>query len=411
MNQKIRISFIAHSFKEDEDYFFDKNYCVSTFQKEVPFEEIGSNLAKEIVAVYFDEEFTFVLNTVPEKEKLVGVRNEFLNEIAKEKVFSTNIYSIFGRLIFLEGDLSKDNFQFKVKDDLKDTKVDSAIIPKNIFFKILSFFSSRKKTQNRKIMVLTHSFCNLIKAPNFSYQNTIRNAKFKLFYVQKATTKYLLKNVKASRFAPFTMDMGKAIDLSPTTNGFSIPELRSEQNEIVTDELYQTASQEHIRYGAINPAKVLKHNPFVVSAYSHSLDCVVILNFPAQIGKKLQQKYKINQKLLAINTYSLEAESGCTKEDEIEIDLIEGEKSHRRWKNVLPLIADFMVVNKDKHLINYIQREILENEEWERLNDKTSVYFKKFPSGCRLGLLIYHRYPTASFLKEYFPERMDESIL
>lgn len=406
MSEKIRISFIAHSFKGNEAYFFDKNYCTPTFVKEIPFEEVGSNLKEETVVVYFHHQFTFVLNAVPEKNRSLKKLNELLNLMTKEEVFSTDIYSLFGQLIMLEGKPLEEDFSFSVKDKLKVTQEDNAKIKPNDFFKSFSLFWSKKGISRRRVMAITNSFCNFFNAPNFSFKDSVRYAKFKVFRVQREEKKYMLENSKASRFAPFTMDMKKAINLSPKTHGFQIPELRNEQNEIVTEELYRNVQKESLRYGAINPAKVLRHSPFVVSVYSHSLDCVVILNFPKKLGERLQQKYRVNQKLLAVNTYMQEAESGFADEDSIEIDLIEGERSNGIWKNALPVITDFITYDKDQYIINYFQTEILKQEEWNRLNEKTSIYFKKFPTGCRLGFLIYHRYPTTAFLKKYFPERI-----
>ena len=257
-------------------------------------------------------------------------------------------------------------------------------------------------------MAITHSFCNAFNAPDFSYKGSIRDAKFKIFRVQRQEKKFMRKNSKASRYAPFSIDMEKAIDLSPTTHGYQVPELRAEENVLVTEELYRDVTKESIRYGDINPAKVLRHNPFVVSVYSSSLDCVVNLNFPMKLGERLQQKYQVNQKLLSVNSYMREAESGYAEDGQIEIDLIEGEKSNGFWKNVLPVITDFITHDKDRFIINYYQDEMIKQEEWTRLNEKTNVYFEKFPSGCRLGFLIYHRYPTTAFLKEYYGERLKE---
>ena len=92
MNQKIRISFIANSFKENEDYFFDKNYCTPTFVKEVPFDEVGDHLEKGTVAVYFHKQFTFVLNTVSDMERSLKELNELLDLMTEEETFSTDIY-------------------------------------------------------------------------------------------------------------------------------------------------------------------------------------------------------------------------------------------------------------------------------------------------------------------------------
>ena len=409
MDQKIRISFIANSFQENEDYFFNKNYCTSTFVKEVPFEEVGNNLEAGTVAVYFHHQFTFVLNTVSEMERSLKKLNELLDFMTEEETFSTDIYSLFGQLITLEGKPLEKDFSFSVKDKLKVSHDNTATIESNAFFKLFSFFWSKKGIHRRRVIALTHSFCNLINAPDFSFKGSIRNAKFKIFRVQREEKKFMLKNSKASRYAPFTMDMKKAIDLSPTSHGYDIPELRNEENEIVTEELYRTVKKESIRYGDINPAKVLRHDPFVVSVYSSSLDCVVILNFPQKLGARLQQKYQVNQKLLSVNSYMREAESGYAEDGKIELDLIEGEQSNGFWKNVLPIVMDFITHDKDRYLINYYQNEIIQQEEWVRLNEKTNVYFEKFPAGYRLGFLIYHRYPTTAFMKEYYPERLEKS--
>ena len=410
MDQKIRISFIAHSFQGNKDYFFDKNYCTPTLIKEVPFREVGDHLGEGMVAVYFHHQFTFVINAVAEMERTLKELNELLDLMTEEETFTTDIYSLFGQMITLEGKPLEEDFAFSVWDKLKKIKEDVATIKPNNFFKLFSFFWSKKTIHRNRVMAATHSFCNTFNAPDFSYKGSIRDAKFKIFRVQRQEKKYMGKNSKAGRYAPFTMDMKKAIDLSPTTHGYNLPELRNEENEIVTEELYRDVNKESLRYGDINPAKVLRHDPFVVSVYSSSLDCVVVLNFPQKLGKKLQEKYQVNQKLLSVNTYNRVAESGYAEEGKIEIDLIEGERSNGFWKNVLPVITDFITHDKDRYIINYFQNEMIKPEEWNRLNEQESVYFGKFPSGCRLGFLIYHRYPTTAFLKEYYPERLkDES--
>jgi len=406
MNQKIRISFIANSFQGNEDYFFDKNYCTPSLVKEVPFNQVGDNLSEGMVAVYFHHQFTFVLNAVSENERTLKKLNELLDFMTEEETFTTDIYSLFGQLITLEGKPMEEDFAFSVWDRLKAIREDVATIEPNGFFKFFSIFWSKKGIHRRRVMGITHSFCNTFNAPDFSYKGSIRDAKFKIFRVQRQEKKFMGKDSKASRYAPFTLDMKKAIDFSPTSHGYNLPELRNEENELVTEELYRDVTKESLRYGDINPAKVLRHNPFVVSVYSSSLDCVVNLNFPMSLGERLQEKYQVNQKLLSVNSYMREAESGYADEGGIEIDLIKGERSNGFWKNVLPVITDFITHDKDRFIINYYQDELITQEEWNRLNEKTNEYFKKFPSGCRLGFLIYHRYPTIAFMKEFYPERM-----
>lgn len=68
---------------------------------------------------------------------------------------------------------------------------------------------------------------------------------------------------------------------------------------------------------------------------------------------------------------------------------------------------DFITHDKDRYLINHYQNEIIKPEEWDSLIEKTTAYFKKFPQGCRLGFLIFHRYPTAAFMKEYYPHVLE----
>lgn len=409
MNQKIGINFIAHSFKGNEQYFFDKNYCEPTFIKEIPFDKVGDNLEKDVVAVLFHEKFTFVLNVIPEKERSSIRLGKLLNVMTDEEIFSTDIYSFFGKTISFEGKALEDKFSYSVKEQLEELNKGEANIPRSGFFKFLSLFWSKQGIYRRRVMTITNSFCSSFSAPDFSYSSSIRWEKFKIYKVTRERKKYMLKNSRASRYAPFSMDMKKAIDLSPSVNGFQIPELRDERNRVVTEELYRDVKKESLRYSAINPAKVLRHDPFVVSVYSHSLDCAVMLNFPAKLGKRLQGQYQVNQKLLAVNSYMKAAESGYAEPDSIEIDLIEGEKSNNTWKNVLPVIADFITHDKDQHLIKYYQNKIFKQEEWDRLNEKTNVFFKKFPTGCRLGLLIFHRYPTNAFMKEYYPEKLEEN--
>lgn len=199
----------------------------------------------------------------------------------------------------------------------------------------------------------------------------------------------------------------KAVKLSPTENGLEFPDLVNEFDEKITEKLNRTMLRQQIRYGMISPAKVLRHNPFMVAVYAESLDCVVNFLYPGPIGKELQQKYRINQKLITVNLYLISSESGQVAENQVEIDLIEGEQSNKFWKNVSPVIVDFITDDKDSRLINYFQKFELKQKEWDRLNELNAIYLKKYPErGYRIGLLFINRYATQGFMNAYFPGRL-----
>ena len=145
MNQKIRVSFIANSFQGNEDYFFDKNYCTPSFVKEIPFSEVGDNLEEGMVAVYFHHQFTFVLNAVSETERSLKELNELLDFMTEEETFSTDIYSLFGQLITLEGKPLEDDFSFSVWDKLKRFRKPMPLLSEISFSNCFPFFGVKKE--------------------------------------------------------------------------------------------------------------------------------------------------------------------------------------------------------------------------------------------------------------------------
>jgi len=378
-----RFTFIRNSFKDDRKYFFDKNYGSFQLVKKIAFQDIEKNLSEDVVIVAFQKEFTFLINTIPnllvnrieavyDSSNNKVIMSELLDLMAEQKVFLTDIYSLFSTVVYAEGDLSQDTFDFSVINNLEKESKQKRIL-KDTFFQKVRSFGKKESNFSKLIKLMTQSI-------NFSpFKNSLlRRATFEVYKIIPDEKKYIIKDARATRHAPFTLNHEKAFKLRPSSNGLVLPELRNEEGKLVTEEIYQNVAKENIRYLPIAPAKVLQHDPFIVIVYSNTLDCVITLLFPPPIGKELQQRYKVNQELLSINGY-----------------------------RPVAVIANFITDEKDQVLINYFLANEIKKKEWLQLAMKNIDYRKKYAEkGYRIGLWIFSRYPTLGFMKTYFPEKL-----
>jgi hypothetical protein len=392
--------FINHSFQGDENYFLKKNFLDYQFQKEISFHEIEKHLGKDKLIISLDKHYSFVIHQLDKVPKLEEGFRPLVDHMHDYGVFLTDIYSLFGDVTYLEGRLDQDKFQMSIQRELKRyVNTEKVIRPKES----KGFFSFLKKSKSglpARVEAVCEELGNLVENSHF-HLNALQKQRFRVFSFRPERKRFMMAGSRATRFAPFSTDEQKSIQLCPTPNGFQLPKLDDGMGNVVTEKSYRTVEKESIRFSAINPAKVLRHDPFVVTVYSSSLDCVVNLNYPQPIGDQLQKQFAVNQKLISVNSYLSNTESGYAKKGEVEIDLIEGERSNKYWKNVIPKLASFCTHDKDQVLIDYILKNLINKEEWQRLDEKNKVFFEKYPGGCRLGFLIYNRYPTSDFLQKY----------
>jgi hypothetical protein len=127
---------------------------------------------------------------------------------------------------------------------------------------------------------------------------------------------------------------------------------------------------EHMLYGDSRAAVVVSQSPFLVAAYSDELDCVVLLRFPAELGRDRP----IGARLLTVNTYR----RGRTYAS----DVVPGPQREERYVNFHPIIADFICA--DIGQVDRRKGEISE-EEWARTFAQGNEYVAARPGLSRDG--------------------------
>jgi len=399
---QIKVSLIDASFINNEAYFFQKTYAEPSNRKKIGFHEIFDHLKPNQVILLFEKDFTLVLQ-VPNAPSPLKKINALINNYKLEDYFTTDYLSIFGKVTTIEGGIENTSFKVAIKHQKEIIGKGTYSLEPTLFSKIFSPFFPKRKVPKTKFEKLLVYLRRAFQHPKL-FASTLKNGTYQVYTLQEEVTEYITKNSRATLHAPFTADPSKMELLLPSVNGFKLPQLWADENTIMTEDLYQAAKKEQIRFSAINPAYVLQHSPFVVAAYSGSLDCSIVLQFPSKVGKILQAKYKIGHRLVAINGYHQIAESGVA-DDGVEIDLIEGPNSNGFWKNVSTVIAEFITVEEDLPIINYYKTNVFKQSDWSRLRDLRQAYHKKYPGASRIGLLIMHRYPTQVFTETFFPEK------
>lgn len=399
---QIEVSLIEHSFVDKVTYFFEKTYATVGPPKEIGADEVLDHLKPNQVILLLDKEFTLVLRT-PNVPPPLAQLNALLNKYKAEDYFTTDYLSCFGKTTTIRGGIDDTNFKVTIKQQKEVVANGNFSLTPTLFSKIFGRFFPKRKEPKTKLEKLLHHFKSVFKHDKLNAL-TLSNCVYQVYTMEKEVTVYVNSNSRATLHAPFSADPLKMEGLLPSTNGIQLPQLWADEHTIMTEELYQKAKREQIRFCSINPAYVLQHNPFVVAVYSSSLDCSIILRFPSKIGKVLQSKYKVADRLVAINGYHQIAESGVA-DGGVEIDLIEGPNSNGYWKNVSPVIAEFITVDDDLPIINYYKNKVFKQKDWNRLRDLRQAYHKKYPGASRIGLLIMHRYPTQTFTETFFPEK------
>lgn len=151
----------------------------------------------------------------------------------------------------------------------------------------------------------------------------------------------------------------------------------------------------HLEKGLAEPALVVRAKPLIVAVYTAEFDCVAMLRFVQGVPGHMTPRE--GDRLLSVNTFERRPMSAETRrkgkrdliassappkaERTLERDLILGELSEGSiWFNVHPVIADFL--SEDAGAIEASKAEI---GEWERLEELSAAYLKRFPDFCRNG--------------------------
>lgn len=134
--------------------------------------------------------------------------------------------------------------------------------------------------------------------------------------------------------------------------------------------------------GDSRAAVVVSVAPLLVAAYTDELDCVALLRFPEELVAAYG--LEVGSRLLAVNGY-LHGES-------VAPDLQEGPATFRRYRNFIPLIAEFL--SDDGPRIEFRKAEISE-AEWHRARELGEAYLARPEVRVRDGRPLYSWFPAS----------------
>lgn len=106
-------------------------------------------------------------------------------------------------------------------------------------------------------------------------------------------------------------------------------------------------------HGDSRAAVVVSTSPLLVAAYTDELDCVALLRFPD--GLATEMGLDVGSRLLTVNRY--------VPRGPFARDLENGPASHHRYKNFIPIIADFLSDDAERLTL---RKSRIDEEEWER---------------------------------------------
>jgi hypothetical protein len=109
----------------------------------------------------------------------------------------------------------------------------------------------------------------------------------------------------------------------------------------------------HVQKGDSRAARLLSVAPPVVAAYTDELDAVALLSFPDHL--QAATSLKPGAKLLTVNLYEFGNDTAS--------DLVRGEKDLHRYRNFIPIIADFLAEDSNRVAS---RKAGIEAGEWER---------------------------------------------
>ena len=143
--------------------------------------------------------------------------------------------------------------------------------------------------------------------------------------------------------------------------------------------------KEHLEAGDSRAAVVASTRPLLVAAYNDDLDCVAMLGFP----EWLVDEYDLQpgSRLLTVNTFPRSPDAE---------DLHHGPKKVNPYKNVYPIIADFVTEDKERL---HERKSTISEEEWERCTRLAQEYRDLYPKSIRNGT------PSQSMVPSKTPEQ------
>lgn len=133
--------------------------------------------------------------------------------------------------------------------------------------------------------------------------------------------------------------------------------------------------------GDSRAAIVMSVEPLLVAAYTDELDCVAMLRFPQELAD--EHGLSPGARLLTVNGYM--------RGDTLTPDLVEGPAHHGRYRNFIPLIAEFL--SEDGPRIEFRKQEITE-AEWQRTRELGEAYLKRPEVRVRDGRPLYSWFPA-----------------
>jgi hypothetical protein len=130
---------------------------------------------------------------------------------------------------------------------------------------------------------------------------------------------------------------------------------------------------DYLRTGDPRAAVVVSASPLLVAAYAAELDCVALLRF----DKKIARHYRLaaGDRLLAVNTY-LEWNFWSPE------DLTPGPRASGKYKNVAPLIGDFL--SDDEEQLTHLKTGVGPSE-WTQAETLGVQYLNQFGERARDG--------------------------
>ena len=122
-------------------------------------------------------------------------------------------------------------------------------------------------------------------------------------------------------------------------------------------------------------------HPLLVAAYSDDLDAVVMLQFPSELVA--EHSLTLHSPLITVNRYARVGRSSR--------DIIYGPAAQNLYKNVNPLIADFL--SGDTEHLERLKRGISQ-PEWERCLTLGEAYLTQFGTIARDGRPTHTWHPA-----------------
>ena len=137
---------------------------------------------------------------------------------------------------------------------------------------------------------------------------------------------------------------------------------------------------EHLLYGDTRAAVVVATDPLLVAAYSDDMDAVVILQFPQWLVQ--EHRLTVGSRLAAVNTFPARP---------LGTDIVRGPDAQQKWRNVYPIMSDFVTDDQDR--LRQLKASIGE-EEWEHCRALGQAYRRQFPLQVRSGSPLHAQEPS-----------------